>query len=271
MPTYQIHWGLRESPFRGCLDPQFFYQSPTHEEALARLQFLIEQHRRLGVLLGPAGSGKSFLLEVFARGLRHSGRPVAMLSLLGVGPAEMLWLLAAAFHLNPDPGESVAALWRAITDRLAEYRYQQFETVILLDDADRASRAVLNQATRLAQFDPSVEMQLTIVLAGRPEGMGRLGRPLLDMAELRIDIEPWEQADTADFLNSSLTRAGRRSSVFADPAIARLHELSHGIPRQVTQLADLSLLAGAGANLERIDADVVESVYHELGIVEASV
>ena len=63
---YQAHWGLQESPFRGLLDPKFFYQSPTHEEALARLQFLVDQQRRLGLLVGPPGSGKSLLLEVFA-------------------------------------------------------------------------------------------------------------------------------------------------------------------------------------------------------------
>jgi type II secretory pathway predicted ATPase ExeA len=84
---YQAHWGLRESPFRGLLDPKFFYQSPTHDEALARLQFLVHDRRRLGLLIGPSGSGKSLLLEVFADQLRRSAQPVAKLSLLGVGPA----------------------------------------------------------------------------------------------------------------------------------------------------------------------------------------
>ena len=50
-------------------------------------------------------------------------------------------------------------------------------------------------------------------------------------------------------------------------AVARLHELSGGIPRRITQLADLSLVAGAGEQLAEIDADVVEAVYHELGVV----
>ena len=36
----------------------------------------------------------------------------------------------------------------------------------------------------------------------------------------------------------------------------------------VRLLADLSLLAGAGRHLHSIDADVVESVYHELATVE---
>jgi type II secretory pathway predicted ATPase ExeA len=90
----QQHWGLPESPFRGGIDPKSFYPSPTHEEALARLQFLVERQRRLGLLVGPSGSGKSLLLEVFAAQLRRNARPVAKLSLLGVEPVEMLWLLA---------------------------------------------------------------------------------------------------------------------------------------------------------------------------------
>ena len=265
---YQSHWGLQQSPFRSCLDPQFFYQSPTHEEALARLYFLVEQRHRLGLLMGPAGSGKSLLLEVFADGLRRSGRPVAKVNLLGVQPGEMLALLAAGLELYTDPSASVPALWRTLTDRLVEYRCQQLDVVILLDDADGADQQVLDQVTRLAQYDRSAESRLTLVLASQREHANRLGQRLLEMGELRIDVQPWEQSDTEGFLNTSLSRAGRQSPVFADPAVARLHELTHGIPRRVSQLADLSLLAGAGANLEQIDADMVESVCHELGVIE---
>ena len=98
--------------------------------------------------------------------------------------------------------------------------------------------------------------------------MGCLGRQLLELAELRIDVVPWEQSDTEDFLNSSLVHAGRQSPTFADPAVALIHQLSGGIPRRITQLADLALLAGAGAELQQIDAETVESVYHELGVIE---
>jgi type II secretory pathway predicted ATPase ExeA len=81
---YQAPWGLEQSPFRSCLDPRFFYRSPTHEEALSRLHFLVEQRRRVGLLMGPAGSGKSLLLEVFAEQLRQKGLPVAKVNLLGI-------------------------------------------------------------------------------------------------------------------------------------------------------------------------------------------
>jgi general secretion pathway protein A len=261
---YQAYWGLRESPFRGLLDPKFFYQSPTHEEALARLQFLARQRRRLGLLVGPPGSGKSLLLEVFAAQLRRSGRPVAKVSLLGVEPSEMLWLVAADWGLSLDPTQSLPTLWRAVSDRLIEYRYQQMEAVVLLDDVDQADPRVLQHVTRLACFDPSPETRLCIVLAGRNEGMSKLGERLLDLADLRIDVEAWEPNDTGSFVTTLLAQAGRQSPVFAEPAVARLHELSHGIPRRISQLADLALLAGAGASLQQIDAGVVDSVCQEL-------
>lgn len=265
---YQSHWGLHETPFRNRLDPRFFYQSPTHEEALARLHFLVDQQRRLGVLLGSQGSGKSLLLEVFAEEVRRAGQPVANVNLLGVPPAEFLWLLAAELGMNPDRGLPLSVVWRLVTDRICEHRYQQIGTVVLLDDADQAEESVIAQIARLVQFDPSPESRLTIVLAGRQERIARLGETLLERVELRIDVVPWEQADTENYLKASLAQAGRQSPLFAGPAIARLHELGHGVPRRISQLADLALLAGAGQNLERIDADTVESVYHELGVIK---
>lgn len=266
---YQSHWGLRESPFRNSLDPQFFYQSPTHDEALARLHFMVDEHRRLGLLMGPAGSGKSMLLELFTPQLRRSGRMVARLNLIGVEPEEMLWSIGAQLGLHLDRSDSTTALWRSLADRLVEFRYQQLDTVILLDDADQSIRHVLPHIVRFAKYDSSPASRLTLILTGQREQMGRLGDPVLGLAELRIDLEPWEAEDTRGFVTTSLNQAGRMAPVFAQPAITRLHELSHGIPRQVRQLADMALVAGAGRELKQISADVVESVYQELGAVEA--
>lgn len=265
---YRTHWGLRESPFRSCLDPRFFFQSPTHEEALARLQFLVGENRRLGLLLGGPGSGKSMVLEVLSRQLRRAGAQVANINLLGVDPHEFLWLVAAELGASPNQHEELGRLWRMTSDRIAENRYQQLETVILLDDADETSSEVLDQVARLALCDTSPNARLTIVLAGNVSEVGRLGNRLLELAELRIDIEPWEQRDTVDYLVSSLAAAGRKAPAFHDAAMHRLHQLCEGVPRRVNQLANLALLAGAGRGLSQIDADTVDSAYQELGVVD---
>ncbi len=71
---YLSYWGLAESPFRASLDARFFHQGLAHEEALARLHFLVDEQRTLGLLVGASGSGKSMLLEMFARQLHAPAR-----------------------------------------------------------------------------------------------------------------------------------------------------------------------------------------------------
>jgi general secretion pathway protein A len=265
---YQSHWGLGAAPFRNRLDPGFFFESPTHEEGLARLHFLVEQHRRLGLLMGGAGSGKSLLLEVFAGEMRQMGFPVASFSLLGVQRAELFREMAVQFGLNPGRALGLPDLWRMVLDRIREYRYQELTTVVLLDDADQASQPAVVQLTRLAQHDLSPGSRLTLVLAGRQERMGRLGETLLELAELRIDLEDWQAEETEKYVANCLARAGREQPLFDKTAIRRLHELTQGVPRRISQLADMVLAAGAGQNLDQIDASTIDSVYHELSVIE---
>jgi general secretion pathway protein A len=269
---FRKHWNLRESPFRGTLDWRRFFRSPIHEEALARLEFLADERRRLGLLLGPAGCGKTLLLEVFARTLRRRGAQVANVNLLGTDLHEFLWLVAAELGINPDRGADLFQLWRSLLDRLAENRYQQLDTILLLDDADETPTAVLDHVVRLAQTDNVAGGRLTVVVTATtaPSSSAvRLSSRLLELADLRIDLDAWEPADTVQYVTTALAQVGGTDLIFSTEALHQLHDLAGGIPRRVAQLANLALLAGAGRELEQIDADTVDSVYHELGTVDA--
>ncbi|MBI2825433.1 MAG: hypothetical protein HYX69_12170 [Planctomycetia bacterium] len=265
---YLHYWGLIEPPFRNVVDPRLFYSSATHEEALARLQFLVGGRRRAGLLLGPSGSGKSLVLEVLARQLRSAGHPVARTSLLGLAKEELLLNLAACYGLDPPPRSGACELWRMLADRLAEFRLQNLDSVVLLDDCDEAGSEVLAQVARLTQTDVAREPAVTLVLAVRSGALARLGTRLLELADLRIDLFAWSAADTEQYLVDSLARAGRTRPAFAAEAVELLAALSGGIPRNVVQLADLALLAAAGQELELVDAHTVQSVHDELGVVE---
>jgi general secretion pathway protein A len=108
--VYLSYWGLRESPFRGTLDPRWFYQSATHEEALARLNFLVDERRRMGLLLGEPGIGKSLLLEYFARSLRRAGCQTILTSIVGASAHEMLWTLASQLGAAPSSSATLFTL-----------------------------------------------------------------------------------------------------------------------------------------------------------------
>lgn len=264
---YLAHWGLREPPFRNVVDPRYFFESPTHEEALARLQFLIDGSHRAGLLLGAAGSGKSLLLEVLASAARRMREPVARLSLLGIDKEELLWRLAASWGLDPRPRTSASELWRLLLDRLAAQRIEERHALVLLDDADEATADVLTQVLRVAQTDVAGAPAVTLILAARSENIGRLGTRLLELADLRIDLAPWNADDTRGYLEHALRRAGRIEPVFTPEASDLLARLSQGVPRNVVQLADLALVAASGQNLPAVDEHTLEGVYAELGVV----
>jgi general secretion pathway protein A len=264
---YQAYWGLGQSPFRGNLDPRFFHQSAMQDEALARLHFLVEERRTLGLLLGESGSGKSLIFRIFAQALGCVGRQTALVSLAGLDAHEFLWLVAGQLGVEASSTASTFALSRAVTDHLIASRYQQLATILLLDDADVARWEVIDHVVRLAQLDTSRDACLTIVLAAQPRRLYKLGNRLLELADLRIDLEGWEIDDTAAFVKKALAEAGRTTPIFSEAALRHLHGLSDGIPRRVKQLADLALLAGAGGNLSQIEPETIDSVYRELGVV----
>jgi general secretion pathway protein A len=144
------------------------------------------------------------------------------------------------------------------------------ETIVLLDDAHEGSREVLEHVARLAEADRGSHSRLTVVLSLASGRAAALETRLLELAELRIDVEPWEEPDTLGYLNWSLAQAGRKTSAFSEEAMIRLHVLSDGIPRRVNQLAGLALVAGAARQIPLIDADTVESIHHELGVIDAA-
>jgi general secretion pathway protein A len=260
------HWNLSGSPFKTGIDPRQFYQSTSHEEALARLHFLVDQPRRIGLLLGESGVGKSLLLEVFAKQIRSATRQVVSLSLLGITPQDLLWQLATQFRRDVPQQESMFQLWRATSDGLVENRYQNISTVLLMDDADEAENDVLLQVARIAQSDPSTTAKLTIILTSQGRKLGRLGRRLLELADLRVDLEPWSEAETIAYLHWALAQAGCAKQIFTSAAKLQIHQLTEGVPRRVRQLADMALVAGAGSELDHIDVDVVDNVFQELGV-----
>jgi type II secretory pathway predicted ATPase ExeA len=266
---YLRHWGLNEWPFRGGLDLRYFFQSPATDEALARIDFLVAENRRLGLLLGASGVGKSLLLEIASRELPGSGAQVAKFSLLGASPQEMLWQLADGWGLRPRPEEGIAALWRKVMDAIAANRYVQLPSVLLADDAEEARADTLAMLVRLLQADMSPHARLTVVLASRYERLRRLGERLLEVAELRIDLAPWDSTQTTFYLDTALERAGSRRKIFTGGAAARLHELAGGVPRRVCQLADLALLAGASQGAREVDTATVDGVFQELGAIAA--
>jgi general secretion pathway protein A len=229
---YQDHWGLSHSPFGRTTAPESLAASAVHAEALARLDFLLDSVSPLGLLIGPAGSGKSAVLAAFAERAARRGTPTALVPAAAADEQHLLPPLAIGLQI--DRCGDAPQLWQRMCDRLDELRLSGLSAALLFDDLDRANASGMDLVERLLALP---EAPLTIVAAARPETVRRISPRLLDQAALRIDLATWSEPETSEHLAASLARAGRVQPAFDDAAVRRLHELSGGAPRRVRQLA----------------------------------
>jgi type II secretory pathway predicted ATPase ExeA len=258
---YQAYWGFARSPFQTADARAMLAASPVHTEALARLDFLVESQCRFGLLLGPAGSGKSLVLADFADRTAARGWLVAAASAALPTDEQLLASLASGWQIASPPGGEPN--WPAIADRLEELKLENLAAALALDDLDRATPRALAAVEWLAGLPAA---PLTIIASARPETVERIGSRLVELATLRIDLTPWSEQETKNYLATSVTNAGRLAPAFDEPAARRLYQLSGGIPRKVNRLAQLALVAGAGQNLAQVDACTVEAVEEELSV-----
>jgi type II secretory pathway predicted ATPase ExeA len=234
------HWGLERSPFPMAVDADQCYPSAGHEEALNRIEYLVDARRRLGVVLGESGVGKSLALRGATRRLVRKGCTVVLVNSSGVSVRELLWQVAAGLGAAPREDVDVGRLWRLVSDRIVTSRLEQLNTALLVDDAGQAGPDALNLLVRLARLDPTPAARWTIVLAAAREQASRWNEPLRELVDLRIDLRAWSEEDTIGYVQMALVDAGRFDPIFDDESLRALYELSDGVPRRVVRLADFA-------------------------------
>lgn len=261
---HAAHWGLERPPFPAGNDEPVFYAGLPQREASARLRFLVHNQRRLALLLGESGCGKTLLLALFGEEAEREGWHAAELNLLGLTVREFYWQLAVRLHANPRSTDDVARLCRRVEDRFEQNQIQGEQIVLSFDDADHAGPDVLTQLARLMQLPPAKTGNLMVVLAADYAQSQRLGQRILDLVDLRIDLEPWDPEDTAGYVQLALVAAGAERPIFTDEALAEIHRLTSGVPRLVNRLADYALVAGTSTHEELIGAEIVLEAYEAI-------
>jgi GTPase SAR1 family protein len=249
-----------------------FFSEGSVAEAIARINFLVESNRRLGLLVGPMGVGKTTLLQTFARGDRSIVRPTNIqpiyFSAIGQTETEMLKGLCRAFGdglrsygMVERRGEALADLWQRLSD-LARASKNFERRWVVLADGFLDNEIGIQFIRRLVQMGESLSM----VATSPSEGNAAIPRDLLCLGELRIELPAWDLGQTADYFDFALEQSGGRVNLFDAQAITRVHELSQGLPSAINRLADLALVAGAVQRVPRLSSDIIDQVYAEFSL-----
>jgi general secretion pathway protein A len=250
--------------FAGSLEPAAFHAAAAQDEALARLEWLVEHHGRCGLVVGEPGMGKSHLLAVAARRWAGLHAEVAVLSVGGLAAGDWLDLLLDRLPLDARSRAEPLRSWQKLENRLRENALMERTTVLAFDDLDRGPADALEGVARLASAVEPKFARLVVVATATPAGGDRIPDAVRSRAAVRIELEPWTAADVAGFVAHAAGRAGLDAGLFSPAAVETLARFSGGVPRIVCRLASLSTIAAAGDGLDAVDAGTVERAWREL-------
>lgn len=268
---YQSYWNLQSGPFDEKMDFNYFYESHPHQAGLLKLQYLVENSKGAGLLVGGSGVGKSYLCHVLKNQLAEMNRPYVHLVFPQLSPVELISYLAVELGAEEAGIEPIAPgkdrIIRALHRQLLLLCEQGYKPVIVIDEAHLiVDQRIFETLHQLLNFQQTSEIDFTLLLVGDQLLLSHLQRSsqLDDRIAVRCLLKSLSTEDTRSYVEHRLQVAGRTEPVFEADAFQTLFELTQGSPRKINRLCDLALLVGYADELPVIAADVLEAVAEEL-------
>lgn len=265
---YKRYYGFRERPFSKTPDPRFLYQSRGHQEALARLMYVIEE-REMALLTGEIGCGKTMLSRAL---MDMAGDSCHFCFIFNprLKPMEFLRQIARELMIR-SPSTHKDELLGQIHHALWQLSRESKTAVLVVDEAQLIpDREIFDELRLLTNFQLDDTNLLSIILMGQPELREILADPSLEPFRQRISLiyhlEPLTLPEVQEYIDTRISVAGGRPGLFTPDAIVKIHELSGGIPRKINQIATNALLLGYGADATVIEACILEGMEREIDI-----
>jgi type II secretory pathway predicted ATPase ExeA len=252
------------SPFSGPAEPATFFRGPAQEEAIARLEWLVTERQRCGLVVAESGLGKSHLAIAAARRLGGLGAEVIVLSLAGLPEGEWIDLLLDRLPLDAASRDEPIKPWLKLENHLRENAILGRPVVLLFDDLDRAPADAQAGIGRIAASAEPRFATTVIVATARPEGLPSVPEAVRQRVAVRIELTPWTEDDVVEYLADSVMRANLDRKLFSSSAAATIQRFANGVPEVIRRLAHLTLAAAEAAGLTRVDSATVEAVWREL-------
>ncbi len=264
---YEAFFGLSRKPFSAAPDPSMYMPSAASEKAFKRLTYAAGENIGGFLLSGPAGCGKTLLLErlaqtraaaqefLFIRAGRMDGDMMAAALLRS---AELPVAYSCSFDRN-DALERVGA-------HLAGKASAGKRLTIIIDGAEWIDNDGLSVLEMLNDQRRNGTFLATFILCGRESTATRiLSLPgLRDRLALAARVEPLDAPGCSEYVAGRCAAAGSGQTLFDEEALSHVFLYSKGVPRRVNRVADLALLTAFGLEKPVVDYEVMQAVVEEM-------
>ena len=258
---WQRHFGLNASPFSKDVDDDGLWMPSSKLALVDELVEAIEGREHV-LLAGENGTGKTCTLRALRRRLPETDYRLTYCHNATLGRRDFYRQLCIALGLSPKA--TAAAVFHSVSSHVEELGRQRVHPVFLLDEAHLLQQQVLEHLHVLANYQWDQKPLVSLVLVGLPELWSMLSlrknRSLWSRIHCRLSIEAPSVADTTEYVEHRLRRAGASKPLLGADALTILHEATHGQMRDIDRIATNALRAAARRKQSMVDRELLEGV-----------
>ena len=247
---YSRFYGFTTEPFQNTPDLDFLFLSPNHKEALACLEYGIQQRKGFIAVTGEAGVGKTIILRSYLTKVDAQKQKTIYVLNPKLTFDSLLTTILKELSAEPVAGIAAQKLNQLHEVLIAEYR-NDHTVVLIIDEAQHIPIETLESIRMLSNMETATEKLIQIVLVGQPELDALLNRSELrhvrERIALRARIAPLTKTESEEYIDHRLNLVSREPrSVFSKQALDRIVKSANGIPRRLNILCDAVLITGFG-------------------------
>lgn len=265
---YESFFRLSHRPFTPAPLAEAYLPTGSLDHARQTLVRAIDRGEGPGLIVGPAGTGKSLLCQVLAKHFR--GRfLIALLSAARLCTRRAL-LQNILYELRlPYRDLDESELRLSLLDHLEPRSGGSEGLLLIVDEAHTLPLRLLEEIRLLTNIVQGGQSRVRLVLAGNLSLEERLGSPKLESFLQRIVarcyLQPLARDETVFYVQEQIRRCGASAdSLFTGEARTAIHTATDGIPRLINQLCDHALMLAALGGCRQIDSGGIEEAWADL-------
>ncbi|MVF10520.1 AAA family ATPase [Ketobacter sp. MCCC 1A13808] len=267
---YERFFNLSETPFSIAPNPHYLYMSQQHNEALAHLVYGVGRDGGFVLLTGEVGTGKTTVCRCFLEQV-PADTDVAFVLNPKVDVEELLATICDELSV-PYIGDSITI--KDYVDCINTFLLRQHgegrHTVLIIDEAQNLSPAVLEQIRLLTNLETHEKKLLQIILLGQPELQDMFRRTELRQLSQRVTarfhLSALKEEEVAPYIYHRLSVAGSIDprAIFPPPVIKRIYQISKGIPRIINLICDRAMLGAYAKESRVIEPAIINNAAKEV-------
>lgn len=267
MAGYIAHFGLSRAPFSTTPNPEFAYATREHQLAIAKIQYVVDEHQGFFLLQGDNGTGKTTISEFLLNNWREEkGLAVAYIPNPAVRTASQFLRLLLTSYGQEQP-RLQQDCWDTLSGYLAGNYQQGRTTVLVIDEAQTISAENMETLTHISNLQTQKSKLINIVLLAQPNIIRKLTyKPALrDRIAHGSVLNPLTYDDALEMLRYRLrTAGGDFDALFPGDVTRPIYNATKGIPRRLCMLCDNMLLNAYAVNRKQAGVDELESALQDL-------